>query len=531
MSLDEQGDACYSMGTNMHAHPFDSSRKKSAPETESTPLDFENISSRVQAIIAQFNTLRAGSTKDEIQACKKNIKKAIVQFHPDRHDGKQMFVDITKILATLAESVQDISTVSIYQVRITKMWKDVVSQYGTKVSDVAPDSIPISFAEPVPASIPKQPPAQKQKVDLDTIVSEYEGRLNAGEDKNNIILGLAGIGTPKSMLLRYRLWHEGADKQKIKDSLVSIHTKEADEFRERLDGILPLSDVVTKLESLAYVDPQSVCEGLRGIDTPHAMKLRYWLLQNPANAYFVADSLIGVDSDESLRVREQFLQNGMDICFIAKSLARAKTPNSMKFRMKLLDSGATKDSIVESLLGVGTPAAIRMRTDLMKHDGYNFGVHPNVVAESYAGVFSSQALDERKKLVNMGASKESIANGLVKDGSVDAMVMRRWLIENGASKESIAISLVGIDSPEATEWREWLLNNGCSKQAILQGLSGVESADSMELRAKLFIPSTAMYVARSLGGLRNAASEAFRKRFLFDNTLLVMSYTPHRALA
>ena len=73
----------------------------------------------------------------------------------------------------------------------------------------------------------------------DKIVNELERLLEEGADKNDVALGLAGVGTHEAMLMRERLLKEGADKNYVACSLAGVNTEDGFDFRKKFFGDNP----------------------------------------------------------------------------------------------------------------------------------------------------------------------------------------------------------------------------------------------------------------------------------------------------
>jgi len=66
-----------------------------------------------------------------------------------------------------------------------------------------------------------------------------ERLLEEGADKNDVALGLAGVGTHEAMLMRERLLKEGADKNYVACSLAGVNTEDGFDFRKKFFGDNP----------------------------------------------------------------------------------------------------------------------------------------------------------------------------------------------------------------------------------------------------------------------------------------------------
>jgi hypothetical protein len=140
---------------------------------------------------------------------------------------------------------------------------------------------------------------------------------------------------------------------------------------------------------------------------------------------------------------------------------------------------------------------------------------------------NEKVVDTLKELLEQGADKDYIAQGLAGVSTDEAMQLRKELLEQGANKDSIAWGLAGVSTDEAMQLRKKLLKQGANKDYIARGLAGVSTDEAMQLRKKLLKQGANKdYIAWGLAGVSTDEAMQFRKEnFSKDPTLFARSFS------
>jgi len=291
-----------------------------------------------------------------------------------------------------------------------------------------------------------------------------EELIELGADKTFIAEGLAGYHTTF-------VWQLNKNKSFSKEFV----SKEV----EREPKYLSEEKILDKLEEYIKLgaDKGHIAEGLAGLDSDRAWKMREEFIELGADKEYIAVGLAGLDSDRAWKMRDGFIELGVYKRYIAEGLAGLDSDRAWKMREEFINSGADKDYIAISLAGVDSDRAWKMREEFIES-----GVEKENIAQGLAGLDSDRAWKMREELIELGADKTFIAEGLAGLNSDRAWKMREEFINSGADKDFIAVSLAGLNSDRAWKMREELLNLNANKGDIALGLAGLDSDRAWKMR-------------------------------------------------
>ena len=259
---------------------------------------------------------------------------------------------------------------------------------------------------------------------LDEMEKIYDSASDKGkvDELNYILLNLAGLDSPRSWILR-----------------------------EKLFGI-------------SEVSPDSAITSLAGLDSDKAWHWRDHFIRVDVRRHSLAISLVGLDSQSAWNMREDFEKHD-DLQSLVVSVIGVASGLAWAIRDDAIMKKVHPEIIMESLTGLDSDEAWIMRGRL-----YKLCFNHGPIVDSLTGLDSPRAWEMREKYWGSGADK-SVLGSLAGVDSERAWEMREEFLKTNPSDALIFHSLAGLNSERAWKMRGDLYPL-CSNLSKIHSLNG-----------------------------------------------------------
>ena len=267
-------------------------------------------------------------------------------------------------------------------------------------------------------------------------LDEYEKALNEGpQEYNGVVTHLSRYLTcfesERAWNLRDQLSESGDSANSLVIGLAGIDSPKSWEIRDKVSKNPKDFSTPCLLASLAGVDSERAWE----------MRNKY-IESNPGQ---VAQSLVGVDSERAWEAREKIFKVSFES--VATSLAGLDSPKAWEMRDTISKLGADPSLIAEGIVGLDSEKAWEMRESLDEK-------HKGLIAQGLAGIESERAWHYRRQLLaeNEHGFSGYVLRGLAGCDSPEAQEMREELLSKGASQKDYLSGMNGDWLP-GIAWR------------------------------------------------------------------------------